>query len=65
MVFVGQVSLRRAITEYMTYYHEERNHQGLDNRLIRAKPRIGASDSVIHRRTRLGAMLSYYDRAAA
>ena len=65
MVFVGQASLRRAIAEYMTYYHEERNHQGLDNRLIRAKPGIGASDSAIHCRTRLGGMLSYYHRVAA
>ena len=28
MIFVGRASLRRAITEYMTHYHEERNHQG-------------------------------------
>ena len=35
MIFVGQASLRRAVSEYMAHYHEERNHQGLDNRLIR------------------------------
>jgi transposase InsO family protein len=34
MIFVGQASLRRAVTEYMNHYHAERNHQGLDNRLI-------------------------------
>jgi len=32
MIFFGQGSLRRAITEYVAYYHEERNHQGLENR---------------------------------
>jgi hypothetical protein len=37
MIFVGQASLRRAIGEYMAHYHEERNHQGLGNRLIRPK----------------------------
>jgi len=64
MIFVGQVSLRRAITEYMTHFHEERNHQGLENRLVLGKPRIAANDAAIHRRTRLGGMLSYYHRSA-
>jgi putative transposase len=36
MIFVGQASLRRAVTEYMNHYHAERNHQGLENRLIHA-----------------------------
>ena len=35
MIFIGQASLRRAVAEYMAHYHGERNHQGLDNRLIR------------------------------
>ena len=35
MIFIGQASLRRAIWEYMAHYHKERNHQGLENRLIR------------------------------
>ena len=34
MIFVGQASLRRAVAEYMSHYHAERNHQGLENRLI-------------------------------
>ena len=34
MIFVGQASLRRAVAEYMNHYHAERNHQGLENRLI-------------------------------
>ena len=34
MIFVGQGSLRGAVAEYMTHYHAERNHQGLENRLI-------------------------------
>ena len=65
MIFIGQTSLRRAIAEYMAHFHEERNHQGLDNRLIRGKPTIAAKDALIHRRTRLGGMLSYYHRVAA
>ncbi len=65
MIFGGQGSLRRALTEYMTHFHEERNHQGLENRLIRERPMVAANDASIHRRTRLGGMLSYYDRIAA
>src|SRR5438128_1104880 len=34
MIFIGQASLRRAVTEYMNHYHAERNHQGLKNQLI-------------------------------
>jgi putative transposase len=65
MIFIGQASLRRAIAEYMAHYHEERNHQGLENRLIRKMPAIAANDAAIHRRTRLGGMLSCYYRVAA
>ncbi len=65
MIFIGQGSLRRALTENMTHFHEERNHQGLENRLIRERPAVAANDASIHRRTRLGGMLSYYHRIAA
>ncbi len=66
MIFVGQASLRRAIGEYMTHYHAERNHQGLNNMLILAQPTDAANDDAfIHCRQRLGGMLNYYHRAAA
>jgi len=65
MIFVGQASLRRAIGEYMAHHHEERNHQGLDNTLIRADPADAANDAVIQRRQRLGGMLNFYYRQAA
>ena len=45
------------------HYHAERNHQGLDNRLIRPDLWRAANDSVVHRRPRLGGMLNYYRRA--
>ncbi len=31
MIFFGEKPLRRAISQYMEHFHEERNHQGLDN----------------------------------
>ena len=65
MIFNGQASLRRAIGEYMSHYHEERNHQGLNNTLIRADLVNAANDAFIHRRQRLAGMLNYYYRAAA
>ena len=35
MIFFSEKSLRYAITEYVAHYHGERNHQGLDGRIIR------------------------------
>src|SRR5215471_1514300 len=34
MVMLGERALHHAIHQYLTHYHTERNHQGLDNRLI-------------------------------
>ena len=65
MIFFGQASLRRAIGEYMAHYHEERNHQGLENRLIRPTSRRAANTPLIQRHVRLGGMFSYYYGAAA
>ena len=65
MIFFGQASLRHAITQYMSHYHEERNHQGLENRLLRPLRAVRESHARIKRRPRLGGMLSYYHRAAA
>jgi len=48
-----------------THYHEERNHQGLENRLIRGIPSVAENEGAIHRRPRLGGMLNYYYRAVA
>jgi transposase InsO family protein len=38
MIFFGEHSLRNAAREYLAHYHAERNHQGLENRLIAAGP---------------------------
>jgi len=65
MIFCGQASLRRAIGEYVAHYHGERNHQGLENRLIQCDGRNGDRDGRVARRGRLGGMLNYYSRAAA
>jgi transposase InsO family protein len=59
MIFIGKVSLRRAVAEYVDHYHGERNHQGLDNRLIRAVPRSLQEVGMVHRKQRLGGMLNF------
>ena len=64
MIFVGQGSLRRAVAEYMIHYHTERNHQGLENRLI-IPAAVEATGGKVNCHARLGGTLNYYYRAAA
>ena len=65
MIFIGEASLRRAVAEYITHYPGERNHQGLNNGLIRRTRTVAAHDGVVQRRPRLGGMLNFYYREAA
>lgn len=64
MIFIGQGSLRRAVAEYLDHYHLERNHQGLDNGLIRALPSSAQGVGSVRRQQRLGGMLNFYCREA-
>jgi transposase InsO family protein len=65
MIFFGQASLQHAIRQFMAHYHIERNHQGIENRLLQPLPATALPHHPIQRRQRLGGMLSYYHRAAA
>ena len=65
MIFFGEKSLRHAIKQYVEHYHHERNHQGLDNKLIAPEDDVGNSDGEIDCRERLGGLLRYYHRNAA
>src|ERR1700730_1068198 len=65
MIFVGQASLCRAVREYVKHYHRERNHQGLENRLIHAPAVVAANEGAIYRHARLGGTLNFYYRQAA
>jgi hypothetical protein len=60
---IGEGHFRRAVAEFVEHYHLERNHQGLDNRLIVGSPTIDAIGDV-RRRTRLGGLLNFYERTA-
>ena len=65
MIFFGEQSLREAINAFCEYYHQERNHQGLENRLIEPGEEVGQRDGEVFCRERLGGMLRYYHRSAA
>jgi transposase InsO family protein len=65
MIFFGERSLRKATREFAAHYHRERNHQGLDNRLIESDGRSEPSIGSVGCRERLGGLLRFYHRAAA
>jgi transposase InsO family protein len=63
MVPLGERHFRWALREFVDHYHRERNHQGLENRLIEGSARCRRAGR-IRRRPRLGGLLNYYERAA-
>jgi len=65
MIFFGEQSLRRAVAEFISHYHAERNHQGLGNKLIEADECVGSLEGNVRCRKRLGGLLNYYHREAA
>jgi transposase InsO family protein len=65
LILFGEGSLRRAIHDFVMHYHHERNHQGLDNRLIIQEQLVANRVAAVQRRSRLGGMLNYYHRQAA
>jgi hypothetical protein len=53
-----------AVREYLAHYHTERNHQGLDNKLIVPLEPPPDVDAEINTTERLGGSLRTYRRAA-
>jgi len=47
------------------HYHRERNHQGLDNRLLQHAAPLQRTATNVQRRDRLGGLLNFYHREAA
>jgi putative transposase len=54
----------RAVDQFCEHYHRERNHQGLENRIIEPDSGSGGEGDV-QCRERLGGLLRYYYRDAA
>ncbi|MDA2927553.1 integrase core domain-containing protein [Acidobacteria bacterium AH-259-G07] len=65
VIFFGEDSLRRALEQFSAHFHRERNHQGLDNRIIDAGEEVGRTNGELQCRKRLGGMLRYYYRDAS
>ena len=65
MIFFGEASLRRALEAYIAHYHGERNHQGLQNRLIDTRGSGPRPRGPVRCRQRLGGILRFYHREAA
>ena len=63
MILIGEGSLRRAVDQFCEHYHRERNHQGLENKII--EPEFGSAgrfEGKVQCRERLGGLLRYYYR---
>lgn len=66
LILFGELSLRRATSQYLQHYHQERNHQGKDNLLLfpapNSSPPTPRVNITCHQR--LGGLLKFYQRAA-
>ena len=65
LVLLGEHQLQTAVREFVAHYHLERNHQGLDNQLIEPRASPANDNGEVHRKRRLGGLLSFYERRAA
>ena len=65
LILFGENSLRYALREYLRHYHGERNHQGLDSRLIDEPESSKSVGTEIECRERLGGLLKFYHRCVA
>jgi transposase InsO family protein len=65
LILFGKRALREAISQFVTHFHRERNHQGLKNRIIEPGQEVGRIDGEVQCRERLGGLLRYYCRQAA
>src|SRR6476660_9406628 len=64
MIFFSETMLRNAIREFLIHYHTERNHQGLENRILTPGEEVGRVAGTIQCRERLGGLLKHYHRKA-
>ena len=64
MIFFGEDSLRRALTEVEIFYNQERPHQGIGNKIILPNIKELEGRGVIECRNRLGGMMNYNYRKA-
>jgi transposase InsO family protein len=66
LILFGEVSLRRALNDFIDHFHAERNHQGKGNILLFPLEKVGHQKprSRVRCHERLGGLLKYYRYAA-
>jgi transposase InsO family protein len=66
LILFGERSLRHALKEYTTHFHEERPHQGIGNAIpFPTSQSTNDCEGTIQCHERLGGLLKYYERKAA
>ena len=67
LILFGEASLRHVLSNYVSHFHSERNHQAKGNVVLFPAPsdRVGEGTGEIQTRERLGGLLKFYHRAAA
>jgi putative transposase len=65
LILIGEASLHHATSNFLLHYHPERNHQGLENKIIRPEFNPFPSEGPIQCRKRLGGLPYCYFREAA
>jgi len=65
LILFSESALRQTVLQFLAHYHGERNHQGLDNRIIEPADHVGSTEGRLACRQRLGGILRYYYRKAA
>ena len=64
LLLFGEDGLKKALSEYVQHYHQERNHQGLENRLLFPEVQL-STKRPIERKQRMGGLLNFYYGCAA
>jgi hypothetical protein len=67
MILFGEAALRQALSNYVSHFHTERNHQGKGNVILFPEPadRPSQPSGAICTRERLGGLRKFYYRKAA
>jgi transposase InsO family protein len=65
LVLFGERSLVKAVREFEKHYNNERNHQAVENRIIRPDPQVFAGQGAVHCVEHLGGLLKFYRRKVA
>jgi putative transposase len=61
----SKLQFRGVVGEWLKYYNSERNHQGINEHIIKPNDDVGSKFGKIKCRSRLGNTLNYYYRSAA